>query len=321
MYIYKKDKNNSKKINMSEKNSKKIKDIINQEAPKTSDINILNEYYKNQSNELRKIHNNNKNSFVRVINDKIDTSITSVEKSFLKYMDSQPINSPPIAAYWTYEYNIDYNKIINKFLDNNLLEISNHKSISRMKVVELKELLTKIGIKPSGNKENLIDLVNKNFTEAKLNSINNNEQYFILTEKGLEIVKNIKQSITKDLEFEDKCLELIQKNNFFEAYKMICEFETRKNIPRGLGINWENELYKGLDEKANNRFKNFLIEETNIIPKELLHYEKNIKSCIIFGKMMGAGFNKIKLLISRKTDIDVKKTNMNDIISNLYFKL
>ena len=49
---------------------------------------------------------------------------------------------------------------------------------------------------------------------------------------------------------------------------MICEFETRKNIPRGLGINWENELYKGLDEKANNRFTNFLIEETNIIPKE-----------------------------------------------------
>ena len=119
----------------------KIEKTLNTSPPKTNNINDLNEFYKNKSDELYKIHLSNINNFSIKPHQVDNSPLTSVEKSFLKYINSLPLKNPYIAEYWTYEYNIDYNKVVNKFIDNGYLEIKNRKQIEKMTIPELKYLL------------------------------------------------------------------------------------------------------------------------------------------------------------------------------------
>ncbi len=295
---------------------KKIQNILNEQPPNTSNINKLNEFYQNRSKKLYEIHLANINNFVIESNMYNTSPITSVEKSFLKYIDSQPIVNPSIAQYWTYEYNLDFNKTINRFLDNGYIKIVNYKRPNNMTVPELKEILKKANIKASGNKDNLIKLAQENIKIETLEKLfDNQNKYFLLTDKGIELTSDIQPSITKDLEFENKCCQLIMDNKISEAYKLICEFECKKNIPRGLGIDWNNELKEGISQTALNSYKKYMDTDfKKQLPDKFIQYEEKLKAGMIFCQMMGVGFDKRKLMIERIID-DINKDEVKNIFN------
>ena len=205
-------------------------------------------------------------------------------------------------------------------MDNDYLQITNYQNPSSMKIPELKKLLSKAGIKAVGNKENLIKLVNDNITIEMMKSLSDNEHtYFTLTNKGIKITQNTNSSISKDYELENKCYQLILNNEFSEAYKLICEYERTKNIPRGIGNNLNNEI---LDINKTKKFQNFMNENIgNDIPSELKPIEKSFKACIIYGEMMGAGLDKRVNMFFNINNIDIEKQKVKSIMNNLCYKL
>ncbi len=308
----------------------KLQAILNEQPPNTNNINKLNEFYQNHSKKLYEIHLANISNFVIEPNKYNTYPITSVEKSFLKYIDSQPITNPSIAQYWTYEYNLDFNKTINRFLDNDYIKIVNYKNPINMTVPELKEILKKANIKPSGNKDNLIKLVHENITIDMLEKLfDNQEKYFLLTDKGIELTSDIRPSITKDLEYEDTCYALIYNYEFEQANTLIYNFENNKNIKQCINTNidissnkkittYENPINPVLDKKMAERFETYINSTDKTIPLPLQKYEKEMRVCIVMGQMMGVNLKKVELLFLRKNNTDIDKKIIGDTIRKLY---
>lgn len=301
----------------------KLQAILNEQPPNTRNLNELDKFYQNRAKKLQEIHLANISNFVREPNKYNTSPITSVEKSFSKYIDSQPIETPSIAQYWTYEYNIDYNKTINRLLDSGYLEISNYQNPEAMKVDELKTLLNKFGIKATGNKHTLIQLVHKNISKEMLDNLpKDTPKYFRVTNNN--VTNNIKSSITKDLDFEDECYALIYNYEFEKANTLIYQFEDKKNIKQCINISsgkYENPINPKLDERTLKAFEVYIDSTDATIPMSLQKYEKEMRVCIIMGKIMGAGLNKIELLFLRKNDIDIDKKLLSNTIHKLYFDL
>lgn len=233
----------------------------------------------------------------------IDTSLTddaplnSIEKYFLQYLDSREVSNPNIAAYWTYEYNINYKKLITKFILNGYIEISRTLGLSYLKVVELKEILKRYNLPTTGRKKELVKSITENIPLEELQNIDV-EPHYSLTEKGHEIIKDLLPSATKNTDLEDKCLQLISQQNFDAAYKEICLFEMSKNIPRGMGMDWEKEYNFGLSKSEIRRYQAIC---GCMLPNDLVQYEVELKCCAILQIMLGTTSDKIYKTFYRVT--------------------
>lgn len=233
--------------------------------------------------------------------------LTSTELYFLKYLDGVNVNDPNIAGYWTHEYNINYADVLKQYLGQGLLVVSDEKDLHYFKVVELKQILSEKGLPKTGRKEELINRIHDNFTPDELTKyIKSNEQYYKLTAKGKEMVKNLRPSATKNIELEDKCYSLILDGKFNEAYMEIAKYESQKPIPRGLGVDWGNISKNGLSK---NELIN-CIDHMNLeqdLPLSLKKYQKHINACVILGEMLGISYDKILKLFLRICDVECDK--------------
>ena len=192
--------------------------------------------------------------FIKEINkfniDKIDPTIvdnsplSSVEKSFLQYMNGKTVINPYVAGYWSFEYGINYNNCMSKLVYNGYLRKSSCKeTIKSMTIPELKVMLKKLNLKQSGRKQELLDRLSPLITEElAANYIPPERITFSLTEKGEQILEGVKPSATKDLEFEDKCLELIHNKRFSDAYLVVYGRELNKPFPSVIDIDYKKPL-------------------------------------------------------------------------------
>lgn len=108
---------------------------------------------------------------------------SEAELLFVKYLHHKPISLDYIPGYFTFEHHIDYCKVITSAFGSGLLCYAPVSfTLSKLSVPNLKDILSKNGIKISGKK---VDLIN-----AVLSSINTScfeKKYYELTQKGIEL--------------------------------------------------------------------------------------------------------------------------------------
>lgn len=108
---------------------------------------------------------------------------SEAELLFVKYLHHEPISLDYIPGYFTFEHHIDYCKVITSAFGSGLLCYAPVSfTLSKLSVPNLKDILSKNGIKISGKKADLINAV--------LSSINTScfeKKYYELTQKGIEL--------------------------------------------------------------------------------------------------------------------------------------
>ncbi|HFL3604748.1 TPA: SAP domain-containing protein [Clostridioides difficile] len=298
----------------------KINKVLNVSYNDITNLYELEKQTREKSDALYDIHTNSVNEF-NPQNNILETDtkpLTSIEKSFLKYIIGENICEPYIAAYWTYEYNINYSYLISKFFNMDYLKISNYiEDLTKLKVYELKEILKSNNIKSTGKKAELIEKIEKEIScEDLSNFFSSSNKYYALTDKGKELLKNVHKSVTKNIDLEDQCLELIYADKYEEAYDLICKYESSKNIQRGININWGNHKITPAQIKS---YKT--IKELDINLKDIL-LDNIVKSSYILCDMLGNNAKTsilVRCLVEEKIDnIEINNAinSINDVIYN-----
>ena len=208
--------------------------------------------------------------------------LNGVEKAFLLYCDFKSIDDFKIAMYWFYQYFIDCNYLISKFIKNGYLEIKYSTDFSKLTSDILKEALKQVNLKVSGTKSELVKRIEENFTDEQINNLAQNQgKKFIVTEKGLQEIGEYKPILAHDVDFENNCYDLILENKLNEAYKMMCQYEHNKLIRRGLNCDWKNPPEKKF---RINLDKNLPFN----LPNCMKPYEKDVKATTIYTNIMGS---------------------------------
>lgn len=310
-------------------NQRQATQEIISDTPLSSDLSIqeLNNNAKERSDRLyneRQQRVAKFNPFNITVNPSSSVCLTSTEKYFLKQMHGQNVDNPTVYAYWTYEYAIDFETIMTKLLMNGYLQISNsYDVLSTLTVVELKSILQKYGFSLTGKKADLITRIKENISLGQLSSaLENKKRIYLLTDRGKECTTNLPTSMTKNLELEDSCLNLIYSKQFNDAYKLVCENEVKKIIPRGIGIDWNRELTQGLSDFKITLFSDFYTKNLRGIPSQLQPYTDQIKACVIIGILFGTDARKITNLFIRITPpCSIPKSELTSILQSLQFRL
>lgn len=246
---------------------------------------------------------------------------------FLKYITvykRNPLNF--ISGDWTYNYALDYKDVLNQFVGQNLVEVVELNVIEKMnyfyKVKDLKDILRRKKLKLSGRKQELVDRVLENSSIDEQRKMTSQRCIkYKLTGKGKELIKDINPSLSRDMEFEDKCYNLVMNNSMNKAYKAIKDFKKKYNFHSGpifyISIDeYEEEIIGENDEKLFGYRKLTGIDLE--LPSNLIDKKKNIISCIIVGHMYNSDKYKTTNLIKRKLDFDIDEALINDKVEYCY---
>ena len=222
--------------------------------------------------------------------------LTSVEKSFLRYIDGRETKHLSISREWYYTYSLDVLSSIKIFLKSNLITVSKYVKLDFLTVDELKKLLAYKGLVKSGNKQQLIDRIANNFTKDEINEVLNiDTTFYRLTERGKRILENYPISATCNIDLEDFCISNILEGKYDTAYNAVCNFRKSAPLSCGLGFDWNAAQSNGWNGKK--------LDCTN---EKLKYYS----ACEIFCSMMGLGYKKVDKLFFRLTG--QKFTLLND---------
>lgn len=255
------------------------------------------------------------------INDEI--VLEPVELSFLKYMNKKAVKDTPVAQYWRIEYNINYKDLMTKLMGHGYLRMSDpYETLQKLKVDEIKKILDEKGLDKKGTKQILIDRIKENVSPENLAFLQKEgPAFYVLTEKGIAVTSEIKDSATKDLAMEDVCIKEILNQNFDGAYRKVCEWEMNKLIPRGIGIDWSHEFNVGLSEEKETSYQNFFRGSVPALPATLKEHESVFKACVILGSMLGVNADKMYILFIRLVDIDVERSLITELLQSSLFSV
>ncbi|MCI7302537.1 SAP domain-containing protein [Ihubacter massiliensis] len=234
------------------------------------------------------------------ISDYDRSPLSSTEIFFLDYLDGLPIINPIIAQYWYYDYGLDYQTAIKKFIGQELLEVS-CASLKKMKVPELKEILKEYKLPVSGKKSELCSRITNSISPEQLNkSLKDKGEFYQVTQKGNDLIKTVTPSATKNIELENKCIELISNRLYNDAYLLVADFKRGKPGNSGLGIDWNHEYNAGLSEHSIAQY-NQIVEHSsfNYTLTKDREIERPIRASIVFCQMMGLGQRDIWKIIKR----------------------
>lgn len=293
--------------------TKKEEEITKTEQENMGSVSLIDEFSLEPSTES--------SSDLIINQDEPKVNLSSLEKNFLKYMDLKDSQCPYIADYWKFEYNLNAKELISNFLKNNLLAISDYShNLNLLKNKDLKCILKKYNLPQTGIKAELIGRIEAHLSEKELASLSNLKPYYYLTERGLEIIKDLPFSATKDPDFEDICVQSILNEDYQSAYKNICKREIHKNVPRNIGLNWGHELQSGLrtdyTEKLSEFFSSSLPDDLPV--DNISQQAREIKAAVIFGNLLRLTSSETAALIARRTGLDPKKSHLNVLCQKLY---
>ncbi|MBS5784049.1 MAG: minor capsid protein [Clostridium sp.] len=218
--------------------------------------------------------------------------LTSVELAFLKYVGRTSATEFCPAQYWYYEYGLDYKNEITKFLSEDLLIISSAGDIEKKTVPQLKEILKTKTLPLTGKKADLINRVQENFSEEELTELfPKGKEFYKLTPKGKVLTATVQKSATKNIELEDRCLQLLMNGQIDEAYKEIAWFRAAAPGQTGIGIDWEREVKLGASKRDLSSYGKTLRSAKS-------ENERLMATCYVLCEMLGIP-HKINFLISR----------------------
>lgn len=251
--------------------------------------------------------------------------LNSIEKNFMKQMAGEPIKNPHVNAYWTYEYSLNFEKTMTKLISNGYLEIGGLQTcLETLTVLQLKDILSRFNLLKTGKKADLIERINNEVSHYDLEEcLKKTPRIYVLTEKGSNALNNLPNSATKDTEFEDECLRLLAAGDVNGAYKLVCKNENEKIIPRGLGVNWQDQENCGLSDKRIALLTEFLDSDVSaILPAEYYDYAFLFKCCCVLGVMLGIQASEtVKTFIRVTPDNIIKKPQLIAAMQDCQFKI
>lgn len=190
----------------------------------------------------------------KIVNEKINVNdseehFKAEHYEFLKRLNKHSIDTEFSGLVTLLGLNL--NETVKSFMNLGLIKESNYKDeIQIMTIPQLKEILKIKKCKLSGKKQELVERVLENFSCEECNKLINGKKYYILTEKGNELLNTYKcEKEIELLKVQADCIELIKNKKINEAYKRMAIYESKKPLKRGMGINWEIECKKGINKK------------------------------------------------------------------------
>jgi len=220
------------------------------------------------------------------------SKILSTDIFFLKYIDGRSVENANIAQYWYYEYGLNYANELKKLYSSDMLRISNV-NISKLKVVDLKNILRHFNLPLSGKKADLTNRILDNISSEDLSSfLGDSIHYFCATKKGISLIESLNDSATFNLELENEAISLILDYDYEDAFNLIWNY--KKQTPAEKNTHYEYS--SSMDETYNSimipcGFFYTLEKDRDI--------EKKIRAAIVFCRMYGLGQDKIRKLIMR----------------------
>lgn len=226
--------------------------------------------------QIDKIHNDNISSFdYKKLQLTDNAALSCIERSFLKYICGRTVQNTNIAAYWTHEYKISYALLMSKFFNRGLL-ITGF-DVNHFTVNMLKDLLRLRGLPVTGKKADLIirlgGATNLSIQEAAAVQV---EECYIATKRGRAIIAVTPDSITKDPDFEDEMLALIQNHQLDTAYAKIMQWKSAHPPSPGVNINWQSHKLSNVQRQD---YEKVLAESSDI----------TFGSCTVLSQMFGSG--------------------------------
>lgn len=233
---------------------------------------------------LDKIHDDNISSFDRKnLLPTDDNPLTCIERSFLKYISGRSIQGNNCAAYWTHGYKIHYGMLMSKFFNQGLLTTGFE--AKTLTVAMLKKLFRMRGLPTKGKKADLLARIEGQtaLTPQEILELDVCEIY-IPTEEGKKIIERTPDSITKDPDFEDEVLLLIQENQLDTAYEKVMAWRNKYSRSQIFNIDLSEHRLSNLKRQE---FENTLSETSDQV----------IASCTILTEMLGE--NRVTTLLKR----------------------
>lgn len=185
---------------------------------------------------MDKIHDDNISSFDRKnLLPTDDNPLTCIERSFLKYISGRSVQGNNCAAYWTHGYKIHYSMLMSKFFNQGLLTTGFE--AKTLTVAMLKKLLRMRGLPTKGKKADLLARIEGQtaLTPQEILELDVCEIY-IPTEEGKKIIERTPDSITKDPDFEDEVLLLIQENQLDTAYEKVMAWRNKHSRSQDFSV-------------------------------------------------------------------------------------
>lgn len=192
------------------------RDKLNQEAMKRSE-----DFAKVHNKALSKININalkNITSFVPV-------DLSPKEILFLDYINGVSTSNLNIARYWTHEYNLDYQKTLEKLFKCGYLTFSDYKfNMTQCKVDELKNVLKSHGLKVSGKKADLINRLIENLPEDELKELFS-ESCFMITDAGAAITQKNSHIMYFHRHFNQFGISIDEADRYFKLHPGVNQFD------------------------------------------------------------------------------------------------
>jgi len=197
----------------------------------------LTEEAMKRSDEFSEIHTNKTKAINinDINNSKKDFSpLTPYEILFLDYINGKSTKDSNIAEYWTHEYNLDYQAVIEKLFNNGYLQESDYKfNMTKYKLSELKDYLKAKALKVTGKKEELISrIINESPGEDSIAYFNNS--FFQCTDKAIEVLANNQHIMYSHRHRNDIGISVMDADNFkngnplLNHYPLFLEMLTKK---------------------------------------------------------------------------------------------
>ena len=153
------------------------------------------------------------------------TNLTAIEILFLNYIDGKIASDPNIAGYWTHEYKLNYQKVLEKLFKSGYLTFSDYKfNMSKTKTDEIKKVLASHSLKLSGKKQDLIDRLIENVPEEELKKLFSSS-YFMLTESGSALISKNAHIMYFHRHLNQFSIPVVEADSYKKLHPNCTEFE------------------------------------------------------------------------------------------------
>jgi len=189
-----------------------------------------------------------------------------------------------------------------------LLTITSYEdSLHYIKNIDLQNILKEYHLKSSGNKNELINRILLNLSEEQVVKCPQYSTFYLITPKGKTLIEDSYALFHKEnLSFFANCIELIKAEKIDEAYRLICKKYAEMPLPPGIGCDWKERYYKGLDIHTLSRYKIQLSDATNILTT----------ASSIFMDMSGCSLSEVENYISEiyNTNSEIQELHLEQML-------
>ena len=194
----------------------------------------------------------------------------------LRRLDHHPVKES-FSGIMTIE--VDIPNFINILLNLDLIVIVTYPdSLHLLKNDTLKNILKEMGLKISGNKNELVQRILNNTNSDTIKHLDKYSDCYKVTEKGQKVISSFYERQENSSNFyRNNVINMIEAGDINQAYKAICKHNAEMPVPPGIGVDWNNLYKKGISSSHLELYGKQLSSSKN----------RHITACAIYSDISG----------------------------------